>query len=401
MPLKPPVALRPSSFPESVQEAAFLDRLFVVAILRQTLDLGALDRHRAFVLVNAAPCEHPHIHHRAGHSGRQLQRRIAYIRRLLAEDRAQQFFFRRHRAFALRRNLADQDVTRVHLGADVYDAGLVEVLQRFLAHVGDVARDLLLAELGVARHHLEFLDVDGREHVVARDALADQDEVLEVVAVPRHEGDQHIAAERQFAEFGRNGPSAIISPSCTRSPTLTNGSLIDAGGLVGAHELAQPIDVDALGRVVVVGRAHHDARAVDLVHDASPAGNDRCTAVTCHCRLHAGADQRRVGLDERHRLTLHVGAHQRAIGVAFFSRNGMSAAATETSCFGDTSIAVTSSGRTRRKSPCLRTETRSSVNCPVEILDRRIGLGDDKLLLLHCRKVAPVAAGPRRSFTSR
>ena len=47
-----------------------------------------------------------------------------------------------------------------------------------------------------------------------------------------------------------------------------------------------------------------------------------------------------------------------------FSRNGISAAATETNCFGDTSIAVTSSGRTRRKSPWRRTETRSSVNRP-------------------------------------
>ena len=48
-----------------------------------------------------------------------------------------------------------------------------------------------------------------------------------------------------------------------------------------------------------------------------------------------------------------------------FSRNGISAAATETSCFGDTSMAVTSSGFTRRKSPCLRTETSSSVKAPL------------------------------------
>ena len=46
-----------------------------------------------------------------------------------------------------------------------------------------------------------------------------------------------------------------------------------------------------------------------------------------------------------------------------FSRNGISAAATETSCFGDTSIAVTSSGFTSRKSPCRRTETSSCVKC--------------------------------------
>ena len=48
-----------------------------------------------------------------------------------------------------------------------------------------------------------------------------------------------------------------------------------------------------------------------------------------------------------------------------FSRNGISAAATDTSCLGETSTAVTSVGFTRRKSPCLRTDTRSSVKWPV------------------------------------
>ena len=32
-------------------------------------------------------------------------------------------------------------------------------------------------------------------------------------------------------------------------------------------------------------------------------------------RLHAGADERRVGLHQRHGLALHVRAHQRAVGV--------------------------------------------------------------------------------------
>ncbi len=47
-----------------------------------------------------------------------------------------------------------------------------------------------------------------------------------------------------------------------------------------------------------------------------------------------------------------------------FSRNGISAAATDTSWRGDTSTAVTSSGLTRRKSPRLRTETSSWLKCP-------------------------------------
>ena len=40
------------------------------------------------------------------------------------------------------------------------------------------------------------------------------------------------------------------------------------------------------------------------------APESRATAL-----LHAGADQRRLGADQRHRLALHVRAHQRAVGV--------------------------------------------------------------------------------------
>jgi hypothetical protein len=63
-------------------------------------------------------------------AGRQAQRRVAHVGGLFAEDGAQKLFFRRHRAFALRRDLADQDVARPHFGADIDDAGLVEVAQR-------------------------------------------------------------------------------------------------------------------------------------------------------------------------------------------------------------------------------------------------------------------------------
>ena len=103
--------------------------------------------------------------------------------------------------FALRRHLADQDVARLHFGADIDDAGFVEVLQRLFADVRDVAGDFLLAELGVAGHDLELLDMDRGEDVVAHDALGDQDRILEVVAVPRHERDEHVAAERQLAQL--------------------------------------------------------------------------------------------------------------------------------------------------------------------------------------------------------
>ena len=44
-------------------------------------------------------------------------------------------------------------------------------------------------------------------------------------------------------------------------------------------------------------------------------GQQHVARVERRAALHAGADQRRVGLEQRHRLALHVRAHQRAVGV--------------------------------------------------------------------------------------
>ena len=123
---------------------------------------------------------------------------VADLARLLTEDGAQQALLGAQLRLTLGGDLADEDVAGVHLGADVDDAALVEVAQRLLGDVGEVAGDLLGAELGVARLDLELLDVDRGVHVLAHHLLADQDGVLEVVALPRHERHQHVAAEGEL-----------------------------------------------------------------------------------------------------------------------------------------------------------------------------------------------------------
>jgi hypothetical protein len=69
--------------------------------------------------------------------------------------------------------------------------------------LGNVARDFFGAQLGVARHHHELFDVDRGVAVFSHHTLADQDRVLEVVAVPGHEGDQHVLADGDFAKVRR------------------------------------------------------------------------------------------------------------------------------------------------------------------------------------------------------
>ena len=88
------------------------------------------------------------------------------------------------------------------LGADADDAALIQIAQRVLTDVGDVAGDFFRTELGVAGLDLEFLDVDGGVVVVAHEFFGDEDRVFEVVTTPRHEGDEHVAAEAELALLG-------------------------------------------------------------------------------------------------------------------------------------------------------------------------------------------------------
>ena len=302
-------------FLQAREGGAVEDAALVVGVLLQPVLLLGLDRPRTVIDVDAVAVEHADLDHRAGHARRQAQRSVANVRSLFAEDGAEELFLRRHRAFALRRDLAAQDVARLDLGADVDDAGLVEVAQRFLADVRDVAGDVLRPELGVAGHDLELFDVDRGEDVVLHDPLGDQDRVLIIVPVPRHERDEHVPAERELAELGRRTVGDDLA-GLDRVTDLHQRTLVDAGVLVRALELHQRVDVDArFTRAELAGGAHDDAGRVDLVDDARTAGGDGGAGIARDRLFHAGADQRRVGLQQRHSLALHVRAHQSAVRV--------------------------------------------------------------------------------------
>ena len=53
----------------------------------------------------------------------------------------------------------------------------------------------------------------------------------------------------------------------------------------------------------------------DARDDAAAPGDDDLAGVARGALLHAGADDRRLRLEERHGLALHVRAHQGAVGV--------------------------------------------------------------------------------------
>ena len=102
-------------FLETRIDVAVEDRLLVVTVLGETLDFLALDGHGALVLVDAVAIEHAHFNDSTSIARRHAQGGVTNVRGLLAEDGAEELFFRRHRLFALGRDLADEDVARRRL----------------------------------------------------------------------------------------------------------------------------------------------------------------------------------------------------------------------------------------------------------------------------------------------
>src|SRR5439155_7005170 len=95
--------------------------------------------------------ERLHVDDLAALAVRHLQRGVADLASLLLEDRADQILLGRQLRLALGSHLADEQVARADLGTDADDAAVVEVLERLLRAVRDVARALLVAELRRAR----------------------------------------------------------------------------------------------------------------------------------------------------------------------------------------------------------------------------------------------------------
>ena len=185
--------------------------------------------------------------------------------------------------------------------------------------VRDVAGDFFGTELGVAGFDLELFDVDRGVVVLFDQLLRDEDRVFEVVAAPRHEGHEDVAAESQLAGIGAGTVGedlALADPL----PFANDRLLRDAGVLVRALELDELVDVGAellrLAGLLIFGLdADDDAVGVDEVDHAAALADDDRAGVTGDDVLHAGADERRLGAEQGNGLALHVRAHECAVRV--------------------------------------------------------------------------------------
>src|SRR5882672_9374453 len=299
------------------------DADFVGEVLFQLENLRGFDGLVALVLFSALAGEDFDVHDGAFDARRAVERSVANIAGLLAEDGAEELFFRGERGLALGRDLADKNVSRLHDRADADDAAFVEVAEERLADIGNIASDFLGAELGVAGFDFILLDVNRGVVVVLDQLFADQNGVFEVVTAPREEGHENVAAESKLTAFRARAVGKNL-PLLHAVAYANQRFLADASVLVRTLEFDELIDVRAhfaAEHAGVIGfHAHDDALGVHLVHDAFALAEDHRAGIARGDAFHTRADERRFTLDERNRLALHVRTHQRAVGVVVFEK---------------------------------------------------------------------------------
>ena len=131
--------------------------------------------------------------------GRNLERGILDIAGLVAEDSAEKFLLGSRVGFSLRGNLTDKDIAFLDLGADTDDTVFVKVFGGIVTDIGNIAGQFFVAALGLTNLEGELFDMDRSVDVFTHNALGNHDSILEVVTLPRHEGDHHVAAESKLA----------------------------------------------------------------------------------------------------------------------------------------------------------------------------------------------------------
>ncbi len=161
--------------------------------------------------------------------------------------------------------------------------------------------------------------MDGGEHIFFDDLLTYENSILEVVSLPWHERDQHIAAEGKLPTVGGRpvGDDIAFGDAIT---FLHNRSLVDAGSLVGSNEFLQPVDV--LHRPCSARHAasapNDDALGRNAFHRTAVFGHDDGSGIFRGNLFETGSDDRRICYKERHCLALHIGSHECAVCIIMF-----------------------------------------------------------------------------------
>ena len=194
------------------------------------------------------------VDHLAVLAVRHAQRGVLHLARLLAEDRAQQALLGGQLGLALRRDLADQDVARRDLGADRM-IPFSSRLRRLSSPTFGMSRVISSGPSLVSRASISCFSMWIEVNMSSRTSRSlMQDRVLEVAALPGHERDQDVLAQRQLALVGAG---AVGEDLALRHPVahVDDRALVDAGALVRAHELLQRVGVALVALVALDHRS--------------------------------------------------------------------------------------------------------------------------------------------------
>ena len=177
------------------EHIVFDNAQLIIQILTITLEFIINDRLGPLVANDSFAGKHLHVNHGSGHARWHPQTRVFDVARFLTKDRAQELFFWRQLGFALRRDLANQRVARRYLGPDVNNSSVVQTSELRFAEIADVLGNFLRPQLRITGQHVQFFDMNRCETIVGNDLLTNQDRILKVITIPRHERDQHVLAQ--------------------------------------------------------------------------------------------------------------------------------------------------------------------------------------------------------------
>ena len=171
--------------------------------------------------------------------------------------------------------------------------------------------------------------MNGSIDVVLDHFLRDQDGVLEIIALPRHESHQDVSTQGKLALIGAGAVGQGLTD--LHLVALANyGLLVEAGARIGAKELAQIVAIDATlmvaswfleeprGERSVVG--NNDALAIGQGNHPFGIRNGYRSRIFGDLLLNPGSNHWCLGLKKGDGLTLHVGAHERPICIVMLEK---------------------------------------------------------------------------------
>ena len=153
------------------------------------------------------------------------------------------------------------------------------------------------------------------------------------------------------------------------SPSCDDRLLVLAGPLVEPDELAQLVDFGA----------DFDPLGVDVGDRSLVAGTDEHAGVSGDVAFQPGAHERRLGDQQRHRLTLHVRAHQGPVGVVVFQERNQAGRNADHLARGHVDV-LDLVDRHQLEVAVVAGDDR--VARDLAVLDRHIGRGDVRLVFL-------------------